>query len=150
MTTPSLSTPADATETPNVSVLLRRHGLRCTPSRLHILALLSSSELHLSSAETWAELDRRGTPYDQATVYRTLETLTAAGLIHAVHGPGPKRYGVSSETHHHAVCEQCGQVNALTDEGLGEAVERVAELAGLKPGAAGSLLIYGRCVRCGE
>lgn len=112
--------------------------------------MLSRSGLHLSSAEACAELHRLGAPFDPATVYRTLETLTAVGLTHAVHGPGPKRYGISSEPHHHTVCEQCGQVGTLASEPLREAVERIAEFTGLRPGASGSLLVYGRCARCGD
>ncbi|MEV7242865.1 Fur family transcriptional regulator [Streptomyces sp. NPDC093248] len=131
-------------------MLLRRHGLRRTPSRLHTLNLLARSGLHLSSAEVCGELHRLGAPFDPATVYRALETLTDVGLTHTVHGPGPKRYGISSTPHHHTVCEQCGQVGALTSQHLGVAVERIAELAGLKPGTAGSLLVYGRCASCGD
>ncbi|MFI2758398.1 Fur family transcriptional regulator [Streptomyces echinatus] len=128
--------------------LLRLHGLRCTASRLCTLRLLSASGAHLSSAEVCSELRRLAVPFDQATVFRTLETLTDAGLTHAVHGPGPKRYGVSSEPHHHTVCEACGQVGDLAADHLKDAVERIAELAGLHVGAAGSLLLYGRCARC--
>ncbi|NNN34796.1 transcriptional repressor [Streptomyces sp. S3(2020)] len=122
--------------------------MRCTPSRLSALKLLSTSGSHLSSAEVSAELKRLGLPIDQTTVYRTLETLTDTGLAHAVHGPGPKRYGVASEPHHHTVCERCGEVGELPVEQLRETVERIAELAGLHVGAATSLLLYGRCARC--
>ncbi|MFJ9536917.1 Fur family transcriptional regulator [Streptomyces sp. NPDC101225] len=134
--------------TPDLPALLRHHGLRCTPSRLSALKLLSVSGSHLSSAEVSAELKRLGLPIDQTTVYRTLETLTETGLAHAIHGPGPKRYGVSSEPHHHTVCETCGQVGELPVEQLREAVARIAELAGLHADASASLLIYGRCTRC--
>ncbi|WEO93195.1 transcriptional repressor [Streptomyces sp. FXJ1.172] len=53
--------------------------------------------------ESCAELRQLGLPFDRATVYRTLETFTDVGLAHTVNGPGPKRYGVSSEPHHHTV-----------------------------------------------
>ncbi|MEU1162867.1 Fur family transcriptional regulator [Streptomyces sp. NPDC005921] len=132
----------------DLPALLRRHGLRCTPSRLSTLRLLSTSGAHLSSAEVAAELTQLDLPFDQATVYRTLETLIAEGLAHAVHSPGAKRYGFGSEPHHHTVCETCGQVGDLPIEQLREAVERIAELAGLHPGAATSLMVYGRCARC--
>ncbi|MEU8936355.1 Fur family transcriptional regulator [Streptomyces sp. NPDC048409] len=127
--------------------LLRHHGLRCTASRLSVLRLLSASADHLSCAEVWTELSRLGLPIDQATVYRTLETLTEAELVHMVHAPGAKRYGVSPEAHHHTVCEACGQVGDLPTE-LREAMEKIAELTGLRTGATGSLLLYGRCARC--
>ncbi|MFJ9822547.1 Fur family transcriptional regulator [Streptomyces sp. NPDC101151] len=150
MTTTSSSAHADTTMPSDARALLRRHGLRCTPSRLHTLSLLARSGLHLSSAQVCAELHRLGAPFDPATVYRTLEALTDAALTHAVHGPGPKRYGISSTPHHHTACEHCGHVGALASEHLRVAVERIAELAGLRPGTAGSLLVYGRCTSCGD
>ncbi|MEV7505882.1 Fur family transcriptional regulator [Streptomyces sp. NPDC093018] len=146
MTPPSAHHGAAAA--PDESVLLRRHGLRCTASRLCTLRLLAGSGQHLSSAEVCAALQERGLPFDQATVYRTLETFTDVGLAHAVHGPGPKRYGVSSEPHHHAVCEGCGRVEDLAIADMREAVERITRLTGLRAGARGSLLLYGRCARC--
>ncbi|MFD9791917.1 Fur family transcriptional regulator [Streptomyces sp. NPDC059070] len=148
MTTSSSPARAGTAAHSDVSVLLRRHGLRCTPIRLHTLAMLGASGLHLSAAEIASELQRLAVPFDPATVYRTLEALTAAGLTHAVHAPGPKRYGASTAPHHHTVCERCGQVGALASEHLREAMERITELTGLRPGVAGSLLVYGLCACC--
>ncbi|MFF9114817.1 Fur family transcriptional regulator [Streptomyces massasporeus] len=127
---------------------LMRHGLRCTPGRLRILALLHASGLHLSTAEARTGLARRGKAVHTTTVYRTLETLAAVGLVHAVPGPGPTRYGITGEPHHHIVCGLCGHVAALAREHLTEAAGRVEELTGLRPDASGSLLVYGRCWRC--
>ncbi|WP_243877904.1 transcriptional repressor [Streptomyces sp. SUK 48] len=104
----------------------------------------------LSCTEVCAELQEIGLPFDQATVYRTLETFTEVGLAHAVHGPGPKRYGVSPEPHHHAVCEECGRVQDVAIAHMGDTVERITELTGLRAGAGGSLLLYGRCAQCSE
>ncbi|MEU6285111.1 transcriptional repressor [Streptomyces sp. NPDC047028] len=140
----------DAAATPELSLQLWRHGLRCTPSRLCRLRLLSASGEHLSSAELGGELRGRGLPFDQATVCRTLETFTDVGVAHAVHGPGPKRYGVSSEPHHHTVCEECGRVRDLAIDHMRIAVERITELSGVRTGAAGSLLLYGRCAHCSQ
>ncbi|MDX3576745.1 transcriptional repressor [Streptomyces sp. FL07-04A] len=128
--------------------LLRRHGLRCTPGRLQIVALFSASACHLSVAEAWEELSRTGPAVHPTTVYRTLETLTAVGLTHAVHGPGPTRYCVRGNPHHHVVCQDCGQVAALPHERLTEAVDSIEELTGLRPDASGSLMVYGRCAPC--
>ncbi|MGW4756207.1 Fur family transcriptional regulator [Streptomyces chartreusis] len=128
--------------------LLRRHGLRCTPSRLRILALLGACDHHLSTGEACAHLASAGEAIHPTTVYRTLETLTAVGLAHAVPGPGATRYGLTGEPHHHTVCRRCGRVTALGSDHLREAVGRIEELTGLRPDASGSLLVYGRCARC--
>ncbi|NNN34809.1 transcriptional repressor [Streptomyces sp. S3(2020)] len=131
-------------------VRLRRLGLRCTPARLRVLMLLADSGRHLSIAEAWAELARSESVIHPATVYRTLETLTAAGLVHAVHGPGPARYGLTGEPHHHTVCRKCGHVEGLASLHLTEAVGRIEELTGLRPDSSGSLLVYGWCADCGD
>ncbi|MDX2661098.1 Fur family transcriptional regulator [Streptomyces stelliscabiei] len=129
-------------------VLLRRQGLRCTPGRLRILALLSASARHLSIAEACEELAQSGEAIHTTTVYRTLESLTAIGLTHAVHGRGPTRYGFTGEPHHHTVCQGCGHVAALAIEHLTEAESRIQELTGLRPDSSGSLLVFGRCALC--
>ncbi|MCX4573530.1 transcriptional repressor [Streptomyces sp. NBC_01571] len=127
---------------------LQRNGLRCTPGRLRLLTLLSASQRHLSPAEAFEELARSGHAVNPTTVYRTLDALTAVGLTHSVHGPGPARYGITGEPHHHTVCRECGSVAGLSSRHLTEAVDRIEELTGLRPDSEGALLIYGRCTRC--
>ncbi|WP_405765117.1 Fur family transcriptional regulator [Streptomyces sp. NBC_01538] len=128
--------------------LLRRHGLRCTPGRLRVLTMLCGSGRHVTLAEAWAQLARAGSAVHLTTVYRTLVVLTAVGVTHAVHGPGPTRYGITGRPHHHTVCQQCGMVAAIANEHLTEAVGRIEELTGLRPDSSGSLLVYGRCRGC--
>ncbi|GAA2530953.1 hypothetical protein GCM10010398_14970 [Streptomyces fimbriatus] len=103
----------DTTTPQGPRVLLGRHGLRCTLSRLRVLTLLSASDLHLSITEVCEQLTRAGGAVHPTTVYRTLETLTAVGVTHAVYGPGPTRYGITGDPHHHTVCQQCGMSQRL-------------------------------------
>ncbi|MEU4170709.1 transcriptional repressor [Streptomyces sp. NPDC026665] len=140
----------DLTARPDARLLLRRHGLRCTPGRLNILSLLSAPELHLSITEACERLVHIGDVVHPTTVYRTLEVLTETGLTHAVHGPGATRYGITGEPHHHTVCQRCGHISALASAHLTEAVGRIEELTGLRPDTSGSLLVYGRCADCGD
>ncbi|BBC36251.1 hypothetical protein SGFS_075450 [Streptomyces graminofaciens] len=140
----------DLTARSEPRALLRLHGLRCTPSRLRILGLFSTPEHHLSTTEACARLARSGEAVHYTTAYRTLESLTAVGLTHAVHGLGAVRYGITGEPHHHAVCQECGAVAAVASEHLTEAVGTIESLTGLRPDASGSLLVYGRCARCGR
>lgn len=111
---------------------------------MRVLAVLFGSQRHLTPLEVCGELSRSGDPIHPTTAYRTLEIFTAAGLVHAVHGPGATRYGIAGEPHHHSVCRRCGQVEELVSHHLTEA----AELAGVLPDASGSLLVYGYCVKC--
>ncbi|MEV6946746.1 transcriptional repressor [Streptomyces sp. NPDC051172] len=148
MSRASQSAHSAAAAGPDPGALLRRHGLRRTPSRLRILGLFTASGRHLSPAEACAQLARSGEPVHYTTVYRTLEALTLAGLAHAVHGPGAVRYGITVEPHHHTVCQQCGDVSAVASEHLTQAVGTIEALTGLRPDSSGSLLVYGRCARC--
>ncbi|MFD7690820.1 Fur family transcriptional regulator [Streptomyces sp. NPDC059781] len=136
------------TELPDPRSLLRRHGLRCTHGRLRILALLRESGQHLTATEIHARLEHTGEGHHSTTVYRSLETLTALGVVHAVPGPGPTRYGITDEPHHHTVCQRCGHVSDLASAPLVDAVSRIEELTGLRPGMSGSLLVYGLCSGC--
>ncbi|OIK02534.1 hypothetical protein BIV25_02810 [Streptomyces sp. MUSC 14] len=133
----------------DLRALLRRGGLRCTAARLLVLAVLGAPECHLSAAEIRAELPRIGSAVHHTTVYRTLDALTAVGLVHVVHGPGPTRYGITGEPHHHAVCQGCGGVSAVAAAHLAEAVRRIEELTGLRPDSSGSLMLFGLCGDCG-
>ncbi|MEW2134333.1 transcriptional repressor [Streptomyces sp. NPDC005435] len=136
----------DAAADPEPRRLLHRSELRCTSGRMRVLALLLDSGRHVTPLEVCAELTRSGTPIHPTTAYRNLELLTAAGLAHAVHGPGPTRYGFSGDPHHHSVCRRCGHVDGLVIPHLTEAAER----SGLLPDSSGSLLVYGICARCGD
>ncbi|MFI5857994.1 Fur family transcriptional regulator [Streptomyces parvulus] len=138
----------DATGLSDPRALLRRHGLRCTPGRLRILSLLRDSGRHLTAAEVRAGLERTGEGRHSTTVYRSLEALTTLDVVHAVPGPGPTRYGITDEPHHHTVCQRCGQVADLPGAALADAVGRIEELTGLRPGTSGSLLVYGLCSGC--
>ncbi|MFD5448042.1 Fur family transcriptional regulator [Streptomyces sp. NPDC127100] len=138
----------DVPEPPNPRALLRRHGLRCTAGRLRILSLLSESGQHLTATEIHTRLERTGEGRHSTTVYRSLEALTALDVVHAVPGPGPTRYGITDEPHHHTVCQQCGHVADLASAPLVDAVSRIEELTGLRPGVSGSLLVYGLCSGC--
>ncbi|MGA5313083.1 Fur family transcriptional regulator [Streptomyces pseudogriseolus] len=136
------------TRLPDPRSLLRRHGLHCTYSRLRILTLLRGSGQHLTATEIHACLERTGDGHRSATVYRSLETLTALGVVHAVPGPGPTRYGITDEPHRHTVCQQCGRVADLVSVPLVDAVNRIEALTGLRPGTSGSLLVYGARSGC--
>ncbi|WP_018546172.1 Fur family transcriptional regulator [Streptomyces sp. LaPpAH-108] len=135
----------DAAADPEPRRLPHRSELRCTSGRMRVLTLPLDSGRHVTPSKVCEELGSSGTSIHPTTAYRNLEGLTAVGLAHAVHGPGPTRYDISGEPHHHSVCRRCGHVDGLVIPHLTEAAER----SGLLPDSSGSLLVYGICARCG-
>ncbi|MER7679925.1 transcriptional repressor [Streptomyces sp. NPDC096934] len=98
--------------------------------------------------EICTRLQQTGEILHATTLYRTPETLTKAGLVHGVPCPGPMRYGITGDPHHHTVYHRCGYVAALACDHLPEAAGCIEELTGLRPDASASLLVYGRCTDC--
>jgi Fur family ferric uptake transcriptional regulator len=124
---------------------LREHGLRATEARLLLLAAMADLEhptvdaLHRATASHGVAL---------TTVYRTLDTLEAAGLVWAVHVPGLGRtYHLDSRhPHAHLLCRTCGRLDDL------EALPADALQACGVPGAFAvdhvQLTVIGRCATC--
>jgi Fur family ferric uptake transcriptional regulator len=90
---------------------LREAGLRATTPRSVILTKLAGHKKPVSIETIWSKVQRHG--IDRVTVYRTMESLEAAGLVHRVDlGHGHVHYEISDPKnhHHHLVCESCGDI----------------------------------------
>ena len=89
---------------------LHDRGLRWTPQRRALMAVLAETEGHV----TGAELVERGRQRDPATipstVYRTLDVLEELGIVRHGHGPnGREEYHVlPGAVHGHLHCNACG------------------------------------------
>jgi Fur family transcriptional regulator, ferric uptake regulator len=110
------STPADLAPTdraPWAGVRERLHdrGLRWTPQRRVLIAVLSRSNGHVTGAELverCRELDSTTIP---STVYRTLDVLEDLGVVRHAHGVnGREEYHVLPVAEHgHLHCTGCGR-----------------------------------------
>ena len=91
---------------------LRADGLRVTaPRRAICRALARGHDLHLTASTLHAAAEEvLGSAIDVSTVYRTIDALEQAGLVHHVHlGHGPAVLHLSDHVeHHHLTCEVCG------------------------------------------
>src|SRR5438309_9742832 len=84
---------------------------------------------HCTADQITEELRRTKPTFPRSTVYRGLETLTAAGTLYAAHpGEGATHYELASGDHHHAVCKVCGGILHIEEE-------LVTSLASHLPGA---------------
>ena len=99
-----------ATLTPkNFSVILRDNGYKATPARLALLAVLKNADHPLTIQELLKEL---GGKVNQATIYRSLESLLAVSIVRQVdmqHGHAHYELHSGQAHHHHLICRSCGQ-----------------------------------------
>ncbi len=108
---------------PEVTERITARGLRATPARCRIVALLLDTREHYTPEEMLEALRRRGEPMSIATLYQNLAKLSEAGVIGRFVGPdGVSRYDAITEPHHHLVCEVCGRMVDVRAGGPLEAI----------------------------
>jgi len=96
-------------------------GLPVTIQRRTILEVLLSRDDHPTADDVAADLASRVDGISRATVYRTLETLVANGLLLRVcHHGAAARYDIRTDRHHHLVCDACGGMTDFEESGLNE------------------------------
>ena len=107
-------------------------GLRPTRQRLAILRAVAGQGKPVTAQELYSKLrGPRGGP-GLATVYRTLRSLSDAGLLRTFPaGEGEVAYRLCEPGHHHhLICERCGQVVEIPSCEVEEWAAGVAERRG--------------------
>jgi Fur family peroxide stress response transcriptional regulator len=93
---------------------VRAAGLKLTPQRLAIVRELAGDESHPTAQELFERLRPALPTMSFATVYNTLDALSAAGLCSALSlSPGSGRFDPNMKPHNHLVCDGCGLVRDL-------------------------------------
>jgi Fur family transcriptional regulator, ferric uptake regulator len=109
---------------------LRRAAGRTGAAREAVIAHLAAQKCCLSAQEVFDQLRAKGRTVGLASVYRVLDQLADARLLHRIDfGDGVARFEPAhpgGEHHHHLVCGECGKVERFDDPGLERAVSRVA------------------------
>ncbi|MGC6767685.1 ferric iron uptake transcriptional regulator [Enterococcus sp. LJL128] len=111
---------------------LHESGFKLTPQReATLLVLLENEKDHLSAEEIYFLVKRKSPEIGLATVYRTLEILTDIKVIDKVSfNDGLARYDLRKEGakhfHHHLLCLECGNIEEVEEDLLGE-VEEIVE-----------------------
>ena len=122
---------------------LRARGHRVSSARRLVLeALFAARGEPLSADEIASEAG------DLASVYRNLDTLEQAGLVHHIHsGHGPGRYLLARGAGGYAVCDRCDAYVALAPAALAPVAAAVLAACGFEADFS-HLPITGRCPRC--
>ncbi|WP_070121596.1 Fur family transcriptional regulator [Bacillus marinisedimentorum] len=111
---------------------LHSKSYKLTPQReATVRVLLENEEDHLSAEDVYLLVKDKAPEIGLATVYRTLELLTELKIVDKINfGDGVSRYDLRKEGaahfHHHLVCIECGTVDEIQDDLLGD-VERIVE-----------------------
>lgn len=127
---------------------LRRHGERVTEPRRAVLAALAALPDHPTAEEVIASVEDAPGEVHRATVYRTLETLTALGIVTHVHvGHGGTAYHLTEGPHLHAQCNNCGAVVDVPDNLLDGARTRLLDVAGFRIDPS-HVALSGHCRTC--
>ncbi|MHB1503588.1 MAG: Fur family transcriptional regulator [Acidimicrobiales bacterium] len=130
---------------------LRRLRIRVTPARQAVLtALVEGGSSHLTAVDLAASVQQANPQVHLATIYRSLDSLEAAGLVDHVHlGHGRGVYHLAHEPHQHLVCELCGTVVQVPDDVFSELAATLRRAYGftIRPH---HFALVGRCAECAE
>ncbi len=128
---------------------LRAAGLRVTPQRAAICRALVTSRTHPTAQVLYNQLAGEVAGLSRATVYNTLQTLVAGGLIHDLGeaGDGAVHYDADVEPHVNLICLRCHRVDDLPTTALDQVAEQVAGRSGYQLRGA-RIAYYGLCPEC--
>ena len=128
---------------------LHARGLRWTPQRRALVAVLAAAHGHVPTAEIVERcraLDPETTP---STVYRTLDVLEELGLVRHAHGPDGREeiHVLPAADHGHLHCDTCGERWEIGAEDAATLIGGLAERHGFRVDLS-HLVVVGRCARC--
>jgi Fur family ferric uptake transcriptional regulator len=124
-------------------------SVRSTRQRAAISKLLETLGEFRSAQELHDELRRRGQNIGLTTVYRTLQSMAAAGMVDTLRtDTGESVYRRCSEHHHHhLVCRSCGSTIEVGGHEVEEWAEQVAAQHGFSD-VSHTIEIFGTCADC--
>lgn len=133
-------------------------SVRSTRQRAAISTLLETVDDFRSAQELHDELRRRGENIGLTTVYRTLQSMAAAGVVDTLRtdtgestlrtDTGESVYRRCSEHHHHhLVCRSCGSTIEVADHEVEAWAAEVAARHGFSD-VSHTIEIFGNCADC--
>jgi Fur family peroxide stress response transcriptional regulator len=129
---------------------LRKAGIKVTRQRLEIIREVVHAEGHPSIGEVYEAVRLRMPSISLDTVYRTMRTLSAMGMIHPVGSSGDRvRFDADRTPHHHFICAVCGEAYDFVCPELDDIpIPEQARALGLARGSR--IEVRGVCAKCLE
>ena len=128
--------------------VLRAHGCRVTRPRIAVLQALLETGGTVDAATLTEHAQRHEPGIHEATVYRTVNTLTEVGIASHVHaGHGPSLVRLAGEEQLVAVCQDCGRIEPVPGDAVAQLVTHMQARTGftLEPG---HFALEGVCASC--
>ncbi len=128
---------------------LRAGGRRLTPQRMLVLEALFHRGSYMTVEDVYRYVQSHHEGVNLSTIYRSLNFLTAEGLVTELHpAHGDTVYAAVKETPHaHAVCQRCGVVLSVDAAVLQSVIEQVEALNGFRV-MVGNIELPGLCQVC--
>ncbi len=116
---------------------LEKKNLRRTPQRQEIVEVVFSSDEHFMAEELVDRVRKKNPQSSRATVYRTINLLIDAGLLHEIDlGDDNKHYDpnfTDMPDHAHLICVDCGKVLEFSDDNLKLVEDCLVRRMGFRP-----------------
>jgi len=114
-----------------------------------ILETLSKENAHLTSLQVFEEIRQRLPAVNPSTVYRALERMANSGKVSVSDmGTGSAVYELLADGfHHHLVCQNCGRVQTIDHELVGQLFTQVSEKFDFHV-VTNHLILFGECSVC--
>jgi len=126
----------------------RQRGMKVTHQRMEIFHELAASVAHPDAEAVFQAVNKRVSSISRDTVYRTLSTLEAEGLVRKVEPLFESaRYDANLDRHHHFICTVCGLVSDFYSDALDSLpIPKSVEALGLIESA--QVEVRGVCSAC--
>ncbi len=128
----------------------RAQDLRLTAQRRRVLQLVWSSHRPMGAYDVLEAMSADGKRYAPPTVYRALEFLIGAGLVHRLDSLNAY-IGCADPRHAHSgqflICTACRSVLELDDSDMDRVIRERSGALGFKPESVG-LEVQGLCKNC--
>lgn len=116
----------------NLTLALRRAGVRITRQRAALLSVLACAEDHPQAVDLQRRAERKVPGISLSTVYRTLTALEAQGVIvrHQFEGASARFEHTEAQHHDHMIDVETAKVIEFADDRIEKLQAEIAEAMG--------------------
>lgn len=126
--------------------------MRLGAARCKVIEIIDAFAEPFSAGELLEAVEQQAPEVGRATVFRTLNTLRAHGLVEQVRLDDGQDVYIAHHTdlhHHHLICTHCSAIQEVTDCSVHESVRTLAKRYGFVP-EGHTFDVYGVCADCRE